>query len=195
MQNTLHYNVLFPSFVVYTDNNDIVDKKIIKISKQIISDNNDKPFYRSCISTVNTFGKVLELKEFANIRQAIVDTLGGYITRLKIKNSSLKFTASWLNLYNEHGYQDLHSHSDSMLSGVFYLKSDGNKDLVFQSPYHFFQPNVPDFTEINLENCSNVEYNSVVGRCFIFPSHLMHRTLPATSERISLSFNIVHDRS
>lgn len=195
MQQSIYYDVLFPSFVTYTENKEIVTDKLIEVSKKIISDYSDKPFYSPCISTVKTHGKILELPEFKEVKQVIINTLAAYITKMKIRNDNLKFSGSWLNLYNEHGYQDLHSHSDSMISGVFYLKSEGNKDLIFQSPYHFFQPNVPEFTEINLENCSNVEYNSVTGRCFIFPSHLMHRTLPATSERISLSFNIVHDRN
>lgn len=191
--NSVFCDVLFPTFVVYTENENLITKKIVNTSRDIITENIDKPFHSPCLSTVKTFGNVLDLPEFIEIKNAIINTLSAYIQRTRIVRDNLKFSGSWLNLYNEHGYQDLHLHSDSMLSGVFYLKSDGNKDLIFQSPYHFFQANTPDFEEHNLDNCRNVEYASKVGRCFIFPSHLMHRTLPAKSERISLSFNITHD--
>jgi uncharacterized protein (TIGR02466 family) len=134
----------------------------------------------------------LILDLFKDIKRAISNTIGAYCERVKIQTENLKFSGSWLNRYEEHGYQDLHTHADSVLSGVFYLKSAGEKDLIFQAPWHFFQPCQPEYTEQNLDNCHNVEYASVEGRCFIFPSHLMHRTLPATTERMSLSFNIVY---
>jgi len=186
-------NVLFPTFIVYTDKPETVKQETVNFAKTIINENANRPFHSDCLSTVKTIGDILEYKEFAEIKKDIIYCLGAYCKRTKVKSANLKFSGSWLNLYNEHGYQDLHAHSGSMISGVYYLKSDGEKDLIFQSPYHFFQPVEPDYEEIDLENCSNVDYNSNVGRCIIFPSHLMHRTLPAKSERISLSFNITHD--
>jgi len=191
MSNEVYFDVLFPTFVLYSDNTNIVTDEIVKLSKKIITENADKPYYSNCTSTVKTNGNILEMPAFADIKKAIIFTLGAYVQKLKIDGTDLRFSASWLNLYNKHGYQDLHNHNGSKISGVFYIKSEGNKDLIFQSPSHFFQPITPDFTEINLDNCSNVEYHSEPGRCYIFPSHLMHRTLPATSERISLSFNII----
>jgi len=70
------------------------------------------------------------------------------------------------------------------------IQTSEEKDFVFQSPYHFYQPITPKYTETNLNNCHTSDYNSLEGRCIIFMSNLMHRTLPATDERISLSFNI-----
>ena len=187
-------DVLFPTIVVYNENEDIINESIVSFARKIVKENYDKPFYSPCYSTVNKLASVLDYKEFSFIKQRIINCLGAYLQRTKIKKENLKFSCSWINLYEQHGYQDLHNHNRSMISGVFYLKSDGNKDLIFQSPAHFFQPIAPEYEEKNIENCWNVEYESKVGRCFIFPSHLMHRTLPATSERISLSFNIIYDK-
>ena len=189
--SNVYCDALFPTFVVYTENANVVTDKIVEFSRDLVLKNKDKPFHSACYSTVKTLGNVFDFEELNPIRDAIVNCLGAYLQRTKIKREGLKFSCSWLNLYETHGYQDLHLHTGSMLSGVFYIKSSGNKDLIFQSPYHFYQPIQPEYEELNLETCSNVEYNSNVGRCFIFPSHLMHRTLPATSERISLSFNII----
>lgn len=185
-------DVLFPTFVIYTENKELITEDILNQSRKLVEEYGDNPFYSPCKSTVKNMGSVLELESFFEIKKAITATIGAYCERVKMDTEGLKFSGSWLNLYNENGYQDLHTHSDSLLSGVFYLKSSGNKDLIFQAPWHFFQPSQPEYIETNLENCHNVEYASVEGRCFIFPSHLMHRTLPAKSERISLSFNIVY---
>jgi uncharacterized protein (TIGR02466 family) len=191
----LYYDFLFPSLVCYTENKDLVTESIVTRSLELIEQHNEKPFFSDCYSTVNKFGTVLELPEFSEIKQAIINALGGYCTMHKIQTEGLRFTCSWLNLYKKYGYQDLHSHPDSMISGVFYIKSSEESDFVFQAPWHFFQPSMPIYTEQNLKNSHNILYESKVGRCLIFPSHLMHRTLPATSERISLSFNIAYSQN
>ena len=191
--NTAYYDTLFPTIVVYTDNPNCTSEKLVKFSKKLLAEHGSKPFYSPCISTVDNMGNVLELPEFTVIKEHVINTIGAYAQAVKLDKDNLRFSCSWLNLYDVHGYQDLHTHSESLLSGVFYIKSDGHKDLIFQSPSHFFQPVTPKHTEKNLQNCSNVEYPSIEGRCYIFPSHLMHRTMPAKSERISLSFNIVYD--
>lgn len=190
--NTAYYDSLFPTIVIYTDHKNLIDEKLVKQSKQLLKDYGTKPFYSPCLSTVENMGGVLNLPEFQQIKDCIVFTLDAYCQKTKLEKERLKFSCSWLNLYDKYGYQDLHSHPGSVLSGVFYLKSDGLKDLIFQAPYHFFQPVAPKYSEKNLENSVNIEYASIEGRCYIFPSHLMHRTLPAQNERISLSFNIVY---
>ena len=189
MSDEINYNLLFPSLVVYKDFG-AVDPFIIDESKDILKKHTDKPFNCPCISTVRSYPNVLDLPIFSNIKSQIVNTIGIYCDLMKINKDNLYFPDSWLNLYNEHGYQDLHSHPNSIISGVYYLQSAGNKDFIFQAPYHFFQPVVPNYDEINLMNCHSSDYNSFEGRCIIFMSHLMHRTLPATKERISLSFNV-----
>lgn len=188
----LYYDFLFPTLVVYSDNKDVVTKELLEISKKLVEEHGSEPFYSKCKSTVDTFGYVLELSEFSEIKDFISSTIGGFCEINKINSDSLRFTCSWLNEYELNGYQDLHAHPDSMLSGVFYIESDEKKDLIFQAPWHFLQPRFPRYNEVNLTNCHNIEYESRIGRCYLFPSHLMHRTMPATSNRLSLSFNVAY---
>ena len=185
-----YMNELFPTMVMYKDYPNLITKQLQDYSRNILKEYGNKPFYSPCISTVQTYSDILELPEYQEIKQSIIDTVSVYTNTLKIDNNNLSFLDSWLNLYNQHGYQDLHNHHDSMLSGVFYIKSVGNKDFVFQSPWHFQQAKLPNYTEQNLKNSHNIEYNSLEGRLIIFMSNTLHRTLPATEERISLSFNI-----
>lgn len=187
--NEFVYNYLFPSLVVYNDFGK-VSEDLIDFSKQLLQDYGDKPFNAPCLSTLGAHSTILNLPEFGTIKEHIIKTLSVFSDIHQIDKNDMYFTESWLNSYDTHGYQDLHLHPESMVSGIFYIKSEGEKDLIFQSPYHFHQPVIPKYTKQNLSNCHTAEYASVEGRCIIFMSHLMHRTLPATKERISLSFNI-----
>jgi len=190
MNNNLYINELFPTVVLYKDFPELINKQLQKEARAITIKHGTKAFLCPCLSTVRTMTNVLEMPVFAGIKQAIIDTVSVYTDVLKINKEKLIFLDSWLNLYEQHQYQDLHNHHDSMISGVFYIKSSGVKDFILQAPWHFQQPKIPEYEENNLTNCHNAEYNSVEGRVILFMSHALHRTLPATEERISLSFNI-----
>jgi uncharacterized protein (TIGR02466 family) len=190
MSDQFYVNSLFPSFVVHKDFEIENKKNILKYSREILKKFSNQPFYSLCSSTVKTKADILELPEFLSIRNQIIECVGAYCQATKLSQENLAFADSWLNEYKIGGYQDLHLHSASTLSGVYYLESEGAKDLVFQAPWHFFQSIEPRVENFDLTNCHNVEFNSVPGRCYIFMSHLMHRTLPAKKPRMSLSFNI-----
>ena len=180
---------LFPVTIAYSDNKLEKADEIIKLSKKIIDDNGNTPFMSPCISTVLTKGDVLEMNEFKHILGQVLETIKHFTKIYCIDAKNLVISGSWLNYYDIGSYQDLHHHPNSVLSGVYYIQSDGERDFSFQNPSHFFQPVVPKFYELNEFNFSNILYESLQGRCIVFPSHLMHRTSPAKSPRISLSFN------
>lgn len=188
--NDIKHTIIFPTFITYSDYPDIIDIEIVEKSKQLILDYNDKPFAGDCVSTVRTKDDVLDASYMIDIKKAVVNTVWGYCQRLSINTENLVIKSSWINFYDKHQYQDLHSHSNSVLSGVFYIQSDGSSDLLFQAPWHFQQPVSPKHTNYNFENCHIMRYESKIGRCYVFPSHLLHQTLPAKSERISLAFNV-----
>jgi uncharacterized protein (TIGR02466 family) len=186
-----NYNLLtlFPCNVLYKES-DLVNDNIIEMSRNLVKQYSDTPFYSKCFSTVQTKSDILELPEFANIKHFLGNLVYVYCEQMKIDYSKLHILHSWLNLYEDGGYQDLHNHHDSMISGVFWIESSGEKDFVFQAPWHFQQPRLPNYVESNLNNCHNVGINSLVGRGMVFMSHMLHRTLPTKTERISLSFNV-----
>ncbi len=190
MDNQYCVNSLFPTTVLYKDSEGLITESVLETSLSLLEQYADRPFHSPCISTVKTYASVLKLPQFKQIEQFISQAVGVFLDMHKINPAGLDFLDSWLNLYKPGSYQDLHTHHDSMISGVFYIKSAGAKDFIFQAPWHFQQPRMPDYTERDLTNSHNVEYNSVAGRVILFMSHAMHRTIPATEERISLSFNI-----
>lgn len=190
MTATALCSYIFPVPILQRDSEELVTPEVLACAHQFVTDHGEKPFYSPCISTVRKGGDVLALPEFAAIKHFITECVATYCEFAKIDKTGMKFSGAWLNLYRTHGYQDLHTHEDSVISGVFYLQAHHVKDFVVQAPWHFFQPSYARLAEVTPHNCHNLEYETVTGRCLVFPSHLMHRTLPTQGERISLAFNV-----
>ena len=122
-----------------------------------------------------------------------------YLTRdiLRInKKIGFKFLNSWINIHNKNDYSHHHYHSNSVFSGVYYLKAEeGQGDLEFNN--NTYSNNIGslfkyEYDELNLINSSQHVFRSRTGSLIIFPSHLPHRVMPNTSnnKRISLAFNV-----
>lgn len=186
----MNHSILFPTFIVHSDNPNMVNSELTDNIKQLIFAHRDKPFVGNCISTVKTKNNVLDDPCLAEVKKTVINTVFHYCEKLHIDIENLVIKSSWANYYDTNGYQDLHNHNNSVLSGIFYLQSDESRDLIFQAPWHFFQPVSPKCKKYGLENCHNVDFESKVGRCYVFASHLLHQTLPAKSERISIAFNV-----
>lgn len=101
----------------------------------------------------------------------------------------LKITQSWVNYTKEGQHHHLHSHANSFLSGVFYIKADREKDKIY------FQKSLYNCIVLPSENFNT--FNSTTwwievgtGDLLIFPSDLGHMVKEVKGEdRISLSFN------
>ena len=114
-----------------------------------------------------------------------------------IKNTTEMRASAWININGPGAYNILHSHPNSHLSGVMWIKAPKNCGVI-----SFDNPNGHQtYTEIN---SYNQEFNDqffihhsywlppIEGRMIIFPSHLQHevRENNSNEDRISVSFNI-----
>ena len=84
------------------------------------------------------------------------------------------------------------THSNNVLSGVYYLSTSDKT-----SPIQFFDPRVQAHVmkprnKTNWNNASMLQFNSVEGKGFIFPSWLQHevQTNNSNDDRVIISFNI-----
>ena len=110
-------------------------------------------------------------------------------------NQSLKLSNLWINI---NGYKDFnlrHTHENSIISGVFYVKApDKSSKITFYHPA--FKLMVREWN-INLKHnnyTSSVwSFTPQKGRLLLFPSWSEHEVSPNLSQesRISISFNIV----
>ena len=103
----------------------------------------------------------------------------------------VEITNMWANTLQQKESHPPHTHSNNIFSGVYYLRASSTT-----APIQFFDPrpqasvfkprNTP-----NWNNSSMIQFDSVEGKGFIFPSWLMHWVPPTDDERVSISWNVI----
>ena len=103
----------------------------------------------------------------------------------------VEITNMWANTLRREESHPPHTHSNNIFSGVYYLRASSTT-----APIQFFDPrpqasvfkprNTP-----NWNNSSMIQFDSVEGKGFIFPSWLMHWVPPTDDERVSISWNVI----
>ena len=116
---------------------------------------------------------------------------------LKIVNTEFYFLNSWIVKHHFNDWAQAHHHSNSLLSGVYYLKTEKNSgDINFIKDYKeqniFPLAITPNYDEYNYVNSKNFKFEPAVGNLIIFPSTLMHEVTKNNSKntRYSLAFNV-----
>lgn len=107
----------------------------------------------------------------------------------------LKITQIWANYMKGRGFISEHNHSNSLVSGIFYLHvGSGSGATVFTDTYHGIHK------MINVPNEKDTRYNShrfIVtpknNMLILFPSYLNHYSDPCADggERITISMNFL----
>ena len=105
-------------------------------------------------------------------------------------DANLCITQSWVNYTNRDQFHHRHNHSNSLISGVFYIQASKETDKL-----HFFSETYRQIKmvprELNIHNSESWWLTAATGVLYLFPSSLMHMVEQVTGEntRISLSFN------
>ncbi len=120
----------------------------------------------------------------------ILEATVSVLEKQQYQYDKIEITNMWANTLNSGESHPPHTHSNNFLSGVYYLKAGNTAPIQFFDPRpaaHVLQPrNTP-----NVINSSMVQFDSVEGVGYIFPSWLSH-WVPATKDhRISISWNIL----
>ena len=124
------------------------------------------------------------------------------LQKLEYEYSKTEITNMWANRLCKPDSHAPHTHSNNFFSGVYYLLGGKNKT----APIQFFDPRaqtsilVPRRKNSNWNNSNILQFDSVSGTGFIFPSWLMHwvpsanvtlsRVTSTQHERISVSWNV-----
>ena len=109
-----------------------------------------------------------------------------------VKLEDLVMSGMWANVIAPGESHRAHTHSNNLLSGVYYLHSDQNAGITFQDPRPAADVLVPRKIKNNSVNSNLMEYASKMNRVIMFPSWLLHwvNVNTSTSNRISISWNI-----
>ena len=135
-------------------------------------------------------GKLLNLKNF------FLEAINQYSQIVCGSNQEIGIQQSWSNLSKKQEGHKEHYHTNSYLSGVFYLMNEPQIPIIFHSASsiqrEWFSV-VPDLTEDGWYGCrsESVAFRADVGNLLVFSSRLRHSVPPnhTDKKRLSLSFN------
>ena len=178
-------NFIFPTIVHLFDN--VLEQEYIDSMKEdIIKGSIEKsrgnwqsnpkihkhPKYKALVEAINVCSKhVLDDNNFVYERFEITDM--------------------WSNILKPGEMHRPHTHSNNLISGVFYVESDANANIQFYDPRPQAGVLSPRMKKSTVENCNLVAFEPRENMGLIFPSWLQHWVRPTGSERISLSWNIL----
>ena len=136
---------------------------------------------------------VLNNKNLNKVKKELLVCIQYYFDNVFQSKNNVKpiITQSWLNWNEKNQGHHIHRHSNSILSGVLYIKANREVDTI-----KFYKDNNPmiELTPeiVNAYNCKSWWHPVHTGDIFLFPSGLMHGVDVKQEDdlRISLSFNV-----
>jgi len=132
---------------------------------------------------------VLEQPEFAALRYAIRAACASALAEMGQGERAFDLQ-SWINLHDRGGFNFLHMHEGSLLSGSFYLQvPPGSGQFVFRDPrpgvlHGFIKGGVPN-------GHADIHLTPSAGLLVLFPCWMEHYVEPHDSDepRITIAFN------
>ena len=132
---------------------------------------------------------VLEQPGFAALRHAIRAACSGALAEMGQGDRAF-YLQSWINLHDRGGFNFLHMHEGSLLSGGFYLQvPPGSGAFVFRDPrpgvlHGFIKGGVPN-------GHADIHLTPSAGLLVLFPCWMEHYVEPHDSDepRITIAFN------
>jgi len=133
------------------------------------------------------------LKSLPNLNLELTKKVNEFLSNVFGEhNSKLTITQSWLNINPTDTYHHMHSHKNSIVSGVLYIECDENSGA-----FKLYKPEAlcRDIGGIvNEHNAFTYDFVKFVPNKFdlyLFPSNLKHSvdTNKSTTSRLSLAFN------
>ena len=178
---------IFPT-VVYQFNcgfDDLSQLDITQMSAYILSNENEDIVHQS------KDGLQL-LSTFQNLKDIIYQQNEKYLNDLQYEFDEIEMTSMWSNHLEPIQSHPPHTHSNNLLSGVFYLHSESPA-----SPIQFFDPRPqssvfkPRKSGFNKLNSDMAQFESETGWGVVFPSWLVHWVPETKDERISIAWNVI----
>lgn len=134
---------------------------------------------------------VLKHDTFLNLSEFVQKCVDEYLKSIFApkENVQLRVTQSWFNYTKPGQFHHKHSHPNSFISGVLYMKAAKERDKIyfFNETYQQITLNTENF---NLFNSKSWWIPVETGNLMLFPSSLTHCVEAVKDEeRISLAFN------
>ena len=150
-----------------------------------------KSVKKAISNSFTTNNNILDELELKNIKKFILENLNFYLRKVISpisKDNELYLTESWITKTNKSEHHHTHSHANSVISGVLYLKTINKDSITLYSPH---RPRIDISRDNKTKDYNNLEVLVRKGDLILFPSTLMHsvKTNVTDDERVSLAFN------
>jgi len=144
---------------------------------------------------ISTDAQILKNDPLKNIREFIMVNVYDYFKQVydPIDNFIPYITLSWANYAKKGEFHPPHNHSNSLVSGVFYIRATENDTFGIlrdvRDPAILISPAEPP----PIWSSRSVQFRVTSGDLLLFPSHLYHYVPTIEHDngvRISIAFNI-----
>jgi len=182
----MKHDKLFSTHIFLIDNV-IPEKDILDIRKHIIST------YNSDTKNWQSIADLHKMIIYDTLTDKILEYSKNVFDKLELKYDSFKITDMWSNVLKPGETHRPHTHSNNMLSGVYYVDAVETSGIIFTDPRPQAGVIQPDVNKQILDNASLVKYDSATNRMILFPSWLQHYVPvnETNKNRISVAFNIM----
>ena len=181
---------LFPEPVYFT----ALERQLTKRELKEINTQKTKTFKNIGNATSNNT-YVLENKALKNLKKDLHTKVINYFNEVVCTSNSIipYITQSWINYTETNQFHHKHAHSNSYVSGVFYIDAQKEVDSIIfykkPAPNETIKLNITKYNPFNSTSCW---FPVETGNILLFPSFLHHGVdkKKGTNTRISLSFNV-----
>ena len=189
----MYDNNIFHLFAkpVYHNN---IGRNLTKEENDFILENCDKSktfFNLGNYTSNDTY--ILENPVLAELKQDIEMVIDGYVQNIinPVDGFNLYITQSWLNIAEPGRFHNLHTHANSILSGVFYFDVDEKSNFTIFHDDESYENYGIQSKQTNYYNSREYAIELEKNDVIVFASNMRHSVPPNKSDkpRISLSFN------
>mgnify|MGYP003153129549 CR=1 FL=1 len=153
-----------------------------------------KKTYSNEGNITSTNNDVLNNKTLKNLKKDLYTKVMDYFDKIVCTTNPIVpyITQSWLNYTETDQFHHRHSHSNSLISGIFYISADKNVDSVTFYKNDLDSRIKLDITKHNPFNSTDWKFPVETRNIVLFRSSLVHGVdkKKGKNMRISLSFNV-----
>ena len=135
---------------------------------------------------------ILREKEMELLLKKIQEKVSEYFDKIVCTIDDIKpyITQSWLNWTHKGEGHHTHTHSNSYISGVYYVSCKKNDSIIFEKPQEAIQ--FENFEKFNIFNMRSWECPVENNTLILFPSLIRHgvKINESNHTRITLAFNV-----
>jgi len=181
------YQKLFPTLIMQAESI-LTNHQLNQINVDIT-----KNEAQSIYGVVQSEPNLHKQKIYQPLCRKILELNKKYLDDSNLIYENIEITDMWSNIIVKGQFHRPHTHSNNILSGVFYPKSDNTAKIYFTDPRPQAVVLVPKSKFTTHHNNSLFQLPSITNQMIIFPSWLQHYVEASTSDepRHSIAWNIM----